>query len=35
MPQRPESILEGKNRPFTGAEFLNDISTKLGAPPNE
>src|SRR3974390_3099399 len=22
MPQRPEAILEGKKRPFTGAEFL-------------
>src|SRR5215471_15468941 len=25
MPQRPESILEGKQRPFTGAEFLESL----------
>src|SRR5499425_2861466 len=25
MPQRPESILEGKQRPFTGAEFIESL----------
>jgi len=25
MPQTPEAILEGKNRPFTGAEFLQSL----------
>src|SRR5271165_1309232 len=25
MPQRPEAIIEGKKRPFTGAEFLESL----------
>src|SRR6202795_4741049 len=25
MPQHPEAILDGKNRPFTGAEFLESL----------
>src|SRR6204780_1825944 len=25
MPQHPEGILEGKNRPFTGAEYLESL----------
>src|SRR6202795_4507040 len=25
MPQPPEAILDGKNRPFTGAEFLESL----------
>ena len=25
MPQHPEDILEGKNRPFTGAEYLESL----------
>ena len=25
MPQHPEAILEGKQRPFTGAEFLESL----------
>src|SRR6202166_5285042 len=25
MPQHPEAILDGKNRPFTGAEFLQSL----------
>ena len=25
MPQHPEAIIEGKKRPFTGAEFLESL----------
>ena len=25
MAQRPEAIIEGKKRPFTGAEFLQSL----------
>ena len=25
MPQHPEAILEGKKRPFTGAEYLESL----------
>ena len=25
MPQHPEAILDGKNRPFTGAEYLESL----------
>src|SRR5271169_6935067 len=25
MPQHPEAVLEGKQRPFTGAEFLESL----------
>jgi len=25
MPQHPEAIIEGKQRPFTGAEFLETL----------